>query len=286
MDPFQMPGTETLADALAAEAHTDFTDKMSYGDYLQLDRLLSAQKPMTHEHDEILFIIIHQAAELWMKLVLHELQAARELIRHDDLQPAFKGMARVGRIQGQLIQSWDVLSTLTPADYLRFRGKLGQASGFQSVQYRLIEFVLGNKQEHMIDPHRHRDELRRRLEHALATSSLYDEAIQLLSRRGFAIDPAVLNRDVRYPHRLHPSVTAAWLKVYQDSNAFWDLYELAEELVDLEDSFQQWRFRHVTTVQRIIGCKPGTGGTIGVGYLKKALEIVFFPELWEVRTAL
>ena len=271
---------------LAAEAHTDFSRAMSYGDYLHLDTLLAAQMPLSGEHDEMLFIVIHQASELWMKLVLHELDAARRLLRAEQLQAAFKGMARVSRIQAQLIQSWDVLSTMTPADYLKFRDKLGQSSGFQSAQYRLIEFALGNKQAHMIAPHRHVPALAARLDDALRAPSLYDEAIRLLARRGFAIDPELLARDLTQPHRADPSVTAAWLAVYRDTAAHWDLYELAEELVDLEDSFQQWRFRHVTTVQRIIGFRRGTGGTAGVAYLRQALEIVFFPELWEVRTAL
>jgi tryptophan 2,3-dioxygenase len=195
-------------------------------------------------------------------------------------------MARVSRIQAQLIQSWDVLSTMTPSDYSSFRDALGQSSGFQSAQYRQIEFLLGNKQLAMIAPHRHRKDLEALLETALATPSLYDEALRLLARRGFPIDPNVLARDLRQPHASDPSVRDAWLAIYRDPKTHWELYQLAEELVDLEDWFQQWRFRHVTTVQRVIGFKRGTGGTAGVSYLKKALEIVFFPELWDVRTAL
>jgi tryptophan 2,3-dioxygenase len=270
----------------AAAAHTDFVGAMSYGDYLQLDTLLSAQKPLSESHDEILFIIIHQASELWMKLTLHELGAARRLIIADDLQGTFKHLARVSRIQSQLIQSWDVLSTMTPSDYSNFRKALGQSSGFQSLQYRLIEFAFGNKQEAMLAPHRHRDDLRSQLEHAMATPSIYDEAIRLLARRGFAIDASVLERDVREPYRANDSVLAAWTQVYQDPKRYWDLYQLAEELIDLEDWFQQWRFRHVTTVQRIIGRKRGTGGTAGVGYLRQVLDVTFFPELWDVRTEL
>jgi tryptophan 2,3-dioxygenase len=265
-------------------AHTDFSGAMSYGDYLQLDALLAAQKPLSDKHDELLFIVIHQTAELWMKLALHELRLARTEIRAEHLPPAFKALARVSRIQAQLIQSWDVLSTLTPADYTSFRPFLGQASGFQSWQYRLIEFLLGNKQGGMLAPHRHRTDLHAALEAELAAPTLYDEAIRLLARRGFAIDEAVLERDVRQPYTSDASVRAAWLEVYRDTGRHWELYELAEELVDLEDWFQQWRFRHVTTVERIIGAKPGTGGTAGVAYLKKALAIRFFPELWEVRT--
>jgi len=269
-----------------AEAHTEFAGSMSYGDYLQLDTLLGAQQPRSEWHDEMLFIVIHQATELWMKLTLHELEAARRLIIGDDLSPAFKHLARVSRIQSQLIQSWDVLSTMTPSDYSHFRDALGQSSGFQSVQYRLIEFAFGNKQEAMIAPHRHRSDLREQLERALATPSLYDEAIRLLARRGFAIDRAVLERDVREPYRADPSVLEAWAQVYRNPKEHWDLYQLAEELIDLEDWFQQWRFRHVTTVQRIIGRKRGTGGTAGVSYLRQVLDVTFFPELWDVRTEL
>jgi tryptophan 2,3-dioxygenase len=259
---------------------------MSYGDYLQLDTLLGAQQPRSDDHDEMLFIIIHQATELWMKLTLHELAAARRLVIADDLQPAFKHLARVSRIQSQLIQSWDVLSTMTPSDYSRFRDALGRSSGFQSAQYRLIEFALGNKQASMLAPHKHRPDLLAQLEQALATPSLYDEAIRLLVRRGFTIDESVLSRDVREPYRANPSVLAAWTEVYKDPRHHWDLYQLAEELIDLEDWFQQWRFRHVTTVQRIIGRKRGTGGTDGVGYLRQVLDVTFFPELWDVRTEL
>ena len=267
-------------------AHTDFAGAMSYGDYLHLDTLLGAQQPRSDDHDEMLFIIIHQATELWMKLTLHELAAARRLVIADDLQPAFKHLARVSRIQSQLIQSWDVLSTMTPSDYSRFRDALGKSSGFQSAQYRLIEFALGNKQASMLAPHRHRADLLAQLTQALETSSLYDEAIRLLARRGFAIDASVLSRDVREPYHANDSVLAAWAQVYRDPRKYWDLYQLAEELIDLEDWFQQWRFRHVTTVQRIIGRKRGTGGTDGVNYLRQVLDVTFFPELWDVRTEL
>ncbi len=264
-----------------SKAHVDFSAAMSYGDYLRLDQLLDCQHPVSDQHDEMLFVIIHQATELWMKLALHELRAATAQLREDRLAAAFKGMARVSRIQAQLIQSWDVLSTLTPADYLSFRDKLGHSSGFQSYQYRLIEFALGNKNAAMLEPHRHRPELHATLDAALRAPSLYDEVIAL-----FAIDSALLHRDFSTPHRSDASVRAAWLAVYRDTAKFWELYELAEELVDLEDWFQQWRFRHVTTVERIIGRKPGTGGTAGVAYLRGALDIRFFPELWEVRTEL
>lgn len=269
-----------------AGAHTDFRGQMSYGDYLRLDRLLACQKPLTARHDEVLFIVIHQATELWMKLVIHELKAAIASIQRDELQPAFKMTARVSRIQNQLIQSWDVLSTLTPADYMTFRDSLGRSSGFQSYQYRMIEFLLGNKSRAMLAPHRHRPDIHEPLKAALNAPSLYDEALRLLARRGFAITAAVTARDFTQPYRPHTSVEAAWLAIYRDTERHWDLYELAEELVDLEDAFQQWRFRHVTTVERIIGNKRGTGGTAGVAYLRRALDVRFFPELWDVRTAL
>jgi tryptophan 2,3-dioxygenase len=267
-------------------AHTDFSAAMSYGDYLQLDAILAAQKPLSDKHDELLFIVIHQTTELWMKLALHELRLARAEIRAEHLPPAFKALARVSRIQAQLIQSWDVLSTLTPADYTSFRPALGQASGFQSWQYRLIEFLLGNKQGGMLAPHRHRADLHAELETELAAPTLYDEAIRLLARRGFEIAPDCLERDWSRPHRSDPSVLQAWAGIYRDAGHHWDLYELAEDLVDLEDWFRQWRFRHVTTVERIIGHKTGTGGSSGVSYLKRALDVVCFPELWQVRTEL
>jgi tryptophan 2,3-dioxygenase len=234
----------------------------------------------------MLFIIEHQTTELWLKLILHELGAARDRVRADDLQPAFKMLARVGRIMTQLIQAWDVLATLTPSEYTAFRGALGRASGFQSYQFRLIEFMLGNKQRAMIDPHRHRADLAAALEAELVAPSIYDEAIRLLARRGFAMTPTALDRDFGLPYVADPSVEAAWSAVYRDPERHWDLYELAEELVDLEDFFRQWRFRHVTTVERIIGFKPGTGGTAGVAYLRKLLDVRLFPELWDLRTQL
>jgi tryptophan 2,3-dioxygenase len=268
------------------QPHTDFSQSMSYGDYLRLDQLLAQQQPVSDSHDEMLFIIIHQASELWMKLIVHELKAACAALRRDALGEAFKMSARVSRIQNQMIQSWDVLSTLTPAEYLTFRDKLGHASGFQSFQYRTIEFLLGAKDRQALAPHRHRADLHDQLAQVLAGPSLYDEAVSLLARRGFAIDPAHLARDLSLPYAANESVKAAWIAVYRDTAKYWDLYELAEELVDVEDSFQVWRFRHMMTVQRIIGFKPGTGGTAGVGYLKQAVGRPFFPELWDLRTAL
>ena len=267
-------------------AATEFEDAMSYGDYLGLERLLTCQEPRSEQHDEMLFVIIHQATELWLKLVLHELGAAMTHIRADDLPPAFKMLARVSRIQAQLIQSWDVLSTLTPADYMTFRAVLGNASGFQSHQYRLIEFTLGNKNPAMLEPHRHDRAIHARLNAALDAPSLYEEAICLLARRGLGIDGEQIKMDWRKTHQPDESVRRAWLAVYRDTEAHWDLYELAEKLVDLEDRFQQWRFQHMTTVARIIGDKRGTGGTSGVSYLRHALDMRFFPELWDVRTEL
>jgi len=267
-------------------AATEFGDAMSYGDYLGLERLLSCQEPRSDHHDEMLFIVIHQATELWLKLVLHELNAATARIRNDDLPPAFKMLARVSRIQAQLIQSWDVLSTLTPADYMTFRAVLGSASGFQSHQYRLVEFALGNKNPALLAPHRHNKEIHDLLAAALAAPSLYDEAIRLLARRGLGVDDSQTKRDWRETRGSDESVRRAWLAVYRDTETHWDLYELAEKLVDLEDRFQQWRFHHVTTVERIIGHKRGAGGTSGVPYLRHALDMRFFTELWDVRTEL
>lgn len=267
--------------------HDDFSRSMSYAEYLRLDTVLSGQEPYTGAHDEMLFIIIHQASELWMKLVIHELGAAIRHIRDDDPRPAFKMMARVKRVQDQLIQSWSVLATMTPSDYLTFRDSLGQASGFQSEQYRTIEFLMGNKDRAYMKPFRHDAERYARLEAVLEAPSLYDECIRLLARRGLPIDPGQIERDWSQPrHGSDPSVLEAWATVYRDPERYWDLYELAEELVDLEDSFQTWRFRHRTTVERVIGMKTGTGGTSGVAYLKRALEFRFFPEVWEVRTVL
>ena len=276
----------STGDSLPDGAHTDFGDSLSYAYYLGLGSLLSSQHPLSERHDELLFIIIHQTTELWLKLALHELGAATASIREDRLKPAFKMLARFSRIQSQLIQSWDVLSTLTPSDYMTFRHVLGRASGFQSHQYRLIEFALGNKNRALLAPHRHDAAVLSRLDAALNAPSLYDEVIRLLARRGFALAPSCVERDWSAPYAADASVSGAWLEVYRDTATHWDLYELAEELVDLEDWFQQWRFRHVTTVERIIGHKRGTGGTAGVSYLRKALDVRFFPELWDVRTAL
>lgn len=277
---------------LAPEGHSDygakldFSNDMSYGDYLALDAVLTAQHLLTADHNEMLFIIQHQTTELWLKLVLHELTAAREQVKRNDLPPAFKMTARVSRIMEQLVNAWTVLSTLTPSEYSSFRPSLGRSSGFQSYQYRCLEFVLGNKNEVMMRPHRHHAENFATLDHELRRPSLYDEAIRLLARRGYHIDPEAVERDWTQPYQANASVEAAWLAVYRDPERQWDLYELAEELVDLEDTFRQWRFRHLTTVERIIGFKRGTGGTSGATYLKQMLEVELFPELWKLRTYL
>jgi tryptophan 2,3-dioxygenase len=267
-------------------ARLDFAGAMSYGDYLHLDHVLGAQKPRSGDHNEMLFIVQHQASELWMKLMIHELTAARDRVRTNDLQPAFKMLARVARIMAQLNQSWDVLATLTPAEYSSFRESLGSSSGFQSYQYRMVEFLLGNKSAVLMEPHRHREDIFRALDELHRAPSIYDEAIRLLARRGFAIDPACVERDWTSLHAFDESVCAAWVAVYRNTAEHWELYELAEKLVDLEDAFRQWRFRHATTVERIIGLKRGTGGTSGVGYLRRVLDVVLFPELWRARTEL
>ncbi len=267
-------------------AQLDFAKDMSYGDYLGLDQILSAQHPLSPDHNEMLFIVQHQTTELWMKLMLHELRAARASVREDTLPPAFKMLTRVSRIMDQLVQAWNVLATMTPPEYSAMRPYLGMSSGFQSYQYREIEFILGNKNAAMLRPHSHRPEHLELVETALKTPSLYDEAIRLMARRGFAIDADCVERDWTQPTAYNASVEAAWLEVYRNPNAHWELYELGEKFVDLEDSFRQWRFRHVTTVERVIGFKRGTGGTEGVSYLRKMLDVVLFPELWKLRTDL
>jgi tryptophan 2,3-dioxygenase len=260
--------------------------EISYSGYLQLDKILQAQQPLSTAHDEMLFVIQHQTSELWMKLAIHELSATCRLIAADDLQPAFKTLSRVSRILEQLNSAWDVLRTMTPSEYTEFRGLLGQSSGFQSWQYRVIEFLVGNKNAAMIQTHRDDDAAVERLEAVRRAPSIYDLTIQLLYRRGLGIDDAILERDVSVPHEASDSVRKAWLAVYQDPTRFWELYELAEKLVDFEDYFRRWRFNHVTTVERIIGFKRGTGGSSGVTYLRKMLDVVLFPELWQVRTQL
>jgi tryptophan 2,3-dioxygenase len=259
---------------------------MNEREYLQLDKVLDAQRLLSGQHDEMLFIVIHQASELWLKLCLHELLATREQVREDDLEPAFKMLARVARVQAQMIQSWDVLGTMTPADYTRFRDALGHSSGFQSWQYRHLEFLLGAKDARMIEVHAADPEAYSLLSRTLEEPSLYDECLQLLERRGFEIPPERLQRDFSGPYEPHPGVEEAWLEVYRESEEHWDLYELAEKLVDLEYRLQQWRFGHLKTVERIIGFKQGTGGSAGVPYLEHVLKKSFFPELISVRTVI
>jgi len=264
--------------------HWDLRDSMSYGDYLQLPQLLACQAPLTDRHDELLFVIIHQASELWMKLCLHEIGAAIRQIHNDDLGPAFKMIARVARVQVNLIQSWEILSTLTPFDYSSFRAALGRSSGFQSYQYRMLEFRLGNKHADMARVFESKPEIYAQVREALEAPSIYDESLALLARRGFDIPRDKLERDFSQTYVPDPQVTAAWREVYRDAETHWDLYELAEKLVDLEYRFHLWRFSHMKTVERIIGGKAGTGGTSGVQYLQKALSLRFYPELWDVRT--
>ena len=268
------------------QVHWDLGDSLSYAQYLNLDKLLDAQHPLSYQHDEMLFIVIHQVSELWMKLCLHELNATIECVRRDDLGPTFKMLARVSTIQQQLLHSWDVLATITPSDYSAFRNTLGRSSGFQSPQYRMLEFRIGNKNADMIEVFRSDPPTYELLERALRSPSLYDEVLRLLSRRGLDLPPEAIDRDFSQPYQASKQVAAAWLSVYHNSVKDWDLYELAERLVDLDYKFQLWRFTHVKTVERIIGYKRGTGGTSGVAYLTKALELKFFPELWTIRTSM
>ncbi|MEP3246929.1 MAG: tryptophan 2,3-dioxygenase [Sneathiella sp.] len=256
---------------------------ISYGGYLSLDKLLACQNPASDAHDEMMFIIIHQASELWMKLCIHEIQQAMKEVAGDNLGAAFKMLARVSRIQGQLRQSWDVLSTMTPADYLSFRDTLGQSSGFQSFQYREIEYALGNKNKALAEVHRARPARYDQLQAVLNAPSFYDLCLMALHRQGLAIPDRCLNRDWSEPYVACAEVEAAWAKIYSNTEQYWQLYELAEKLVDLEHEFQMWRFSHMKTVERIIGYRTGTGGTSGVAFLKKALDLRFFPELWTVR---
>ena len=271
------------SDATAHDgAQMSFRGRMSYGDYLSLDTILDAQHPLSHAHDELLFIVQHQTSELWLKLALHEMEAARTAIATDRLDVAFKMLTRVARIFEQLNGAWDVLRTMTPSEYSEFRDALGQSSGFQSYQYRAVEFVAGNRNAAMLKPHAHRPDLEARLRAILARPSLYDGAIRLLARRGFAVEAE--RADLSQPRADSDALVAAWARVYADPAGQWDLYQLAEKLVDFEDYFRRWRFNHVTTVERIIGSKRGTGGTSGVAYLRRMLDVVLFPELWRVRT--
>jgi len=267
-------------------AQMSFDGRMSYGDYLHIDSILTAQHCLTDAHDEMLFIIQHQTSELWMRLALHELDAARRMIAADRAREAFKMLARIARIFEQLNSAWDVLRTMTPADYSRFRDDLGQSSGFQSWQYRLIEYAVGNRNTAMLGPHAHRPDLTARLEAELARPSLYDEALRHVARLGLPVPAPVLTRDLRQSWQADDGVLAMWEIVYRDPAQHWQAYELAEKLVDFEDYFRRWRFNHVTTVERVIGIKRGTGGTSGVSYLRRMLDVQLFPELWQVRTTL
>lgn len=280
--------TAALPESIVHEerAQLDFSQSMSYGDYLQLDAVLTAQKPLSPAHDELLFIVQHQTSELWMKLMLHELRAAIAHIANDELQMAFKMLARVSKIMEQLVHAWDVLATMTPPEYTAMRPYLGQSSGFQSYQYRSIEFALGNKNRAMLRPHEHRADLLAQVQAAYGAPSLYDEALRLLARRGIPVPASHLERDWTQPYAEDAGVEQAWLTVYRNPKEHWDLYQLGEELTDLEDAFRLWRFRHVTTVERVIGFKRGTGGTGGVSYLRKMLDVVLFPEIWKLRTDL
>ncbi|MCI1191421.1 tryptophan 2,3-dioxygenase [Calidifontimicrobium sp. SYSU G02091] len=281
------PSPAAATDAIEHHgAKLDFSADMSYGDYLHLDQVLNAQHPLSPGHDEMLFIVQHQTSELWMKLMLHELGAAIRAIAADELPPAFKMLARVSRIMEQLVHAWDVLATMTPPEYSAIRAYLANSSGFQSWQYRCIEFRLGNKNAAMLRPHAHRPDLLAHVEAAYRAPSLYDESLRLLARRGLPVPASHVERDWTQPYVASDEVEAAWLQVYRDPQHHWDLYQLGEELTDLEDAFRLWRFRHMTTVERVIGFKRGTGGTSGVAYLRRMLDTVLFPEIWKLRTDL
>lgn len=280
--------TDAGAEHIVHEEHAqlDFDGRMSYGDYLQLDAILNAQELLSPDHNEMLFIVQHQTSELWMKLMLHELQAAVGCIRSDQLPDTFKMLARVSKIMEQLVHAWDVLATMTPPEYSAIRPYLAQSSGFQSWQYRCIEFTLGNKNAAMLRPHAHRPDLLAHVQSAYESPSLYDECLRLLARRGIEVPTSHTERDWRQPYARSDAVEQAWLTVYRAPREHWDLYQLGEELTDLEDAFRLWRFRHLTTVERVIGFKRGTGGTGGISYLRKMLDVVLFPEIWSLRTGL
>jgi tryptophan 2,3-dioxygenase len=266
--------------------HLELTKGSTYGDYLSLETLLAAQRPRSSNHDELLFIIQHQTSELWMKLLLHELDAAVELVKKDRLEESFKIFARVAHIQRMLFEQWSVLETMTPSEYLGFRDALGKASGFQSHQYRAIEFILGNKDAQSLQPHRHTKDVHAWLDVRLRRPSLYDEFLRYLSRQGHAVPADRVERDWSLSYEKSEGVLAVFRRIYEDTSRFWTEYDMSEKLVDIEERFQLWRFRHMTTVKRIIGYRPGTGGSSGVEFLRKALDVTFFPELWDVRTEL
>jgi tryptophan 2,3-dioxygenase len=271
-----------------ASIHTDLKQQETYAAYLRLDLLLNAQQPRSQpvQHDEMLFIVQHQTSELWMKLMLHELDAARSFVQSDNLEGSFKIFARVAHIQRMLFEQWSVLETMTPTEYLQFRDALGRSSGFQSYQYRAIEFLLGNKDSNGLKPHESNPEVHRWLSARLQQPSLYDEFLRWLARHGHPVPAEKVERDWTRSYEKHPGVMKVFQTVYENPTEHWQAYEMCEKLVDVEERFQLWRFRHVKTVQRIIGFKPGTGGSSGVGFLNKALELTFFPELWDVRTEL
>ncbi len=267
-------------------AYTDFSHSLSYGDYLRLDTLKSAHQPITGAHDEHLFITVHHVSEVWLDLIVRELRAAMRLLEGGITDTPLKMLTRVVRAQEQLTNAWEVLKTMTPADYLQFRHAFGQASGFQSASYRMVEFLLGNRRAVLLRPHEHRPDLHGPLETVLHAPSVYDLTLRLLAERGLAVPDEVLGRDLTQPPVLNETVLESWLTVYRHPETYWDLYELAEKLLDVEDNFRRWRFNHLTTVERTIGFKPGSGGTSGAGYLRGVLSVVLFPELWEVRTRL
>ena len=269
---------------LEAGVTTDLAGRQTYSGYLQLDTLLTAQQPLSDHHDEMLFIVAHHVTELWLKLMVHELRSAIALLASDDLSPALKRLARIKHIERQLFEQWGVLETLTPVEYVQFRGVLGDASGFQSPQYRTVEFLLGNKTPAMVAVFRHDPVAHAQLKADLAAPSLWDEFLRLLARRGLPVPADRVERDWTQPYTPHAGVVEVLRQVYADTTRYWDVYETAEELVDLEESFQLWRFRHLKTVERVIGHKRGTGGSSGVGFLRRALDLTFFPELITVRT--
>ncbi len=271
---------------LEKSIHVDLSRQETYGGYLQLDRLLNSQTPRTAVHDEMLFIVQHQTSELWMKLMLHELDAALEFVKRDQLEASFKIFSRVAHIQRMLFEQWAVLETMTPSEYLQFRDALGRSSGFQSYQYRALEFMLGNKDANLLLPHRQDEAVHASLSKRLAQPSLYDEFLRYLSRHGFPVPKECVERDFTLPYKKHEAIVAIFRDVYEQPEKYWDAYEMAEKLVDVEERFQLWRFRHMKTVHRIIGHKQGTGGSSGVTFLQRALELTFFPELWDVRTEL
>lgn len=270
----------------AEQAYSDFTRSLSYGDYLHLNELRAAHQPITQAHDEHLFIAVHHVSEVWLDLIVRETQAAMRLLEQGITDAPLKMLTRVVRAQEQMTNAWEVLKTMTPSDYLEFRSAFGQASGFQSQNYRMVEFLLGNRNPVMLRPHAHRPDLHGPLKAVMEAPSIYDLALRLLAARGLNIPDTVLNRDYAQKYERDEAVVEAWLTVYRDTDTYWDLYELAEKLMDVEDNFRRWRFNHMTTVERTIGFKRGSGGTSGAGYLRQALNIVLFPELWEVRTRL